>query len=240
MTIQNMASVNTLIREGYLLAGVLMAANMFVGNEMRASDTLPTENDFKNNKELNINDSNPDLKNINGKKTEKIETGAQKNGDVPGTIIFVKVLSHENIINLFGGLAFSCVNNYFKWWDYNPGVYRQFGCLGWKSKRFLYGVLQFEVNFNLGRGALWSIPNIVTLIRIKTSEKSESEESKKDGNFSLICFFFISILRGFTSMPFTFHISKFNFSISISIDSIIWMGICKISELKDEKYMEKK
>ena len=38
-----MAKVNTLIRKGYLLAGVMMAANIFVVNEMKAM-----ENDEKN------------------------------------------------------------------------------------------------------------------------------------------------------------------------------------------------
>ena len=212
----NIANMNTLFRKGYLLAGVMMAANMFVVNEIKAMEA-PTkeENDPEKNKELNTKiDSSLKITNIN--EIEKIGTETQKKNDVPGTNIFEKVLSYENIINLFGGLAFSCVNNYFKWWDYNPCWYGQFGCFGWKSKRFLYDVVQFEFNFNLGRGALWSFIHIMN--RIKTSGESE-----KDDSFPWISFFLKDILRGFTSMPLTFHIS--NFSISLSLDSIIWWGI---------------
>ena len=192
-----MAKVSMLIKKVYLLAGVVMAANMFVVNEVKA---MEPEKIIENN----------------DNKKEKIGTETQKKNDVPGTNIFEKVLSHENIINLFGGLAFSCVNNYFKWWDYNPCWYGQFGCFGWKSKRFLYDVVQFEFNFNLGRGALWSFIHIMN--RIKTSGKV-----KINNNFSLTSFFLKDILRGFTSMPLTFHIS--NFSISFSLDSLLWAGV---------------
>ena len=198
----NMANMNTLFRKGYLLAGVVMAANMFVVNEVRAMKT----NDNEKGKKVDL---------INKKKKGKKK--GKKSGEQG---FFDKVLYYEHTINLIGGTVSSVANNYFKLWDYNPGWYRQFGCLGWKSKRFLYGVLQFEVNFNLGRGAFWAIPNIIKLIMIKTSK-----EGKKNGNFSWTLFFFSDILRGFTSMPLTFHISKFNFSISISLDSIIWWGI---------------
>ena len=33
-----MANMNTLFRKGYLLAGVVMAANMFIVNEVRAME----------------------------------------------------------------------------------------------------------------------------------------------------------------------------------------------------------
>jgi hypothetical protein len=176
---------------------------------------------------------------IDGKEVDLInkKKKGKKKGKKSGEQgFFDKVLYYENTINLIGGTVSSVANNYFKLWDYNPGWYRQFGCLGWKSKRFLYGVLQFEVNFNLGRGAFWAIPNIIKLIMIKTSK-----EGKKNGNFSWTLFFFSDILRGFTSMPLTFHISKFNFSISISLDSIIWWGIIdNILKLSGKKKMEEK
>ena len=214
----NMANMNTLFRKVYLLAGVIMAANMFVVNEIKAMEALTKEeNDPEKNKELNTKiDSSLKITNIN--EIEKIGTETQKKNDVPGTNILDRLLSHKNVFNLIGEAVFSGFNNYFKWWDYNPGWYGQFGCFGWKSKRFLYDVVQFEFNFNLGRGALWSFIHIMN--REKTSGKV-----KKNNNSSLTSFFLKDILRGFTSMPLTFHISKFNFSISLSLDSIIWWGI---------------
>ena len=90
-------------------------------------------------------------------------------------------------------------------------------------------MVQFEFNFNLGRGALWSFLHVINSRMKKTSEKSE-----KDNNFSWTSFFLKDILRGFTSMPLTFHISKFNFSISLSLDSMIWAGIGKFPGKNDE------
>ena len=222
----NMANMNTLFRKGYLLAGVVMAANMFVVNEVRAMKT----NDNEKGKKVDlIDEKEVDL--INKKKKGKKK--GKKSGEQG---FFDKVLYYENTINLIGGTVSSVANNYLKWWDYNPGWYRQFGCLGWRSRRFLNGVLQFEVNFNLGRGAFWAIPNIIKLIMIK-----RSKDGKKNDNFSWVGFFFSDILRGFTSMPLTFHISKFNFSISISLDSIIWWGIIdNILKLSGKKKKEEK
>ena len=40
----NMAKVNTLFRKGYLLAGVIMAANMFVVNEVKAMEQIRRRN----------------------------------------------------------------------------------------------------------------------------------------------------------------------------------------------------
>ena len=222
-----MASLNTLFKKGYLLAGVVMAANMFIVNEIKASSNPVKTEDNPKEKELldtkdpefSIGEQNEQEEKPNKEgeiDTDEKKTGASKTWSVQN--ILDKVLSHENIINLFGGLAFSCVNNYFKWWDYNPGWYGQFVWFGWKSKRFLYDVVQFEFNFNLGRGALWSFIHIMN--REKTSGKV-----KNNNNSSLTSFFLKDILRGFTSMPLTFHISKFNFSISLSLDSIIWWGI---------------
>ncbi len=214
----NMANVNTLIKKGYLLAGVLMAANIFVVNEMKA-----TENDKDDLTTLN------QPQNVEGEGKEEevvpVENGEKKSGEQG---FFNFVLTYENTINLIGGLALSGANNYFKWWDYSPGVYRKLGCIGWRSKRLLNDIFQFEINLNGIRGISWSIPHIINLIMTKGSKKG-----KKDGDFSWITFFFKDILRGFTSMPLTFHFS--NFSISISLDSIIWGIVGMILEAKDKK-----
>ena len=119
----NMAKVNTLFRKGYLLAGVIIAANMFVGNEVRAM--IPTnmtaiKNDIKENK----------YNNDNGEKE-----GEKKTLSLEGVLNFV--LSWENTINLVGGVVSSVANNYLKWWDYNPGGYSRLGCFGWRSGRLI-------------------------------------------------------------------------------------------------------
>ena len=214
----NIANMNTLFKKGYLLAGVLISANMFVVNEVRAMKL------GKNHQKANptYTDDNKDIEEQaeDQKKKKKIVVRKKIREKYRRSETGLTIKNLENAINLVGGTVSSIANNYFKLWDYNPGWYRQFGCLGWRSKRFLNGVLQFEVNFNLGRGAFWSIPHIINLYIIK-----RSKGEKKDNDFSWVGFFFSDILRGFTSMPLTFHISKFNFSISISLDSIIWWGI---------------
>ena len=123
----NMAKVNTLFRKGYLLAGVVMAANMLVVNEAIA---MKEEN----------------------KENEK-STFPQVLDKASGF-----VLSWENAINLTGGVVLSGINNYLKWWDYNPGKYSRLGCLGWRSGRHIKDIFQIGINLNLGRGILWLIP----------------------------------------------------------------------------------
>ena len=78
-----MASVNTLIRKGYLLAGVIMAANMFVVNEVKATD--------EENNDINID--------INDNKKKE---GENKTLSLEGVLNFA--LSWENTINLAKGL----------------------------------------------------------------------------------------------------------------------------------------
>ena len=233
----NMANMNVLFKKGYILAGVIMAANMFAVNEIKASSSNPSINVNQQTLEQQYPPvQNPfgNTNNDNEKNDDNTITVEKSNKKKQGPLD--KLLSGENYFNFFGTLALSGANNYFKLWDYNPGWYRQFGCLGWRSKRFLSGVLQFEVNFNLGRGALWSIPHVINLYIIKRSKRK-----KKYSNSSWVGFFFSDILRGFTSMPLTFHISKFNFSISISLDSIIWWGIIdNILKLSGKKKMEEK
>ena len=229
MTNMNMASINTLIRKGYLFAGVIIAANIFVGNEVKASTTF---NDSKSGqppqteKQLDNGPNN----NFDTQKLKGPDEQAAQPKKFFGSLLF-GLLSWEGRINFFVGLFFSVANSYLKWWDYNPGGYwnHRIGCLGLRSKRFLNGMLQFEGNLNLERGAFWSFFHIINLIlKIK---------SKRDDDFSWGSFIIKDILRGFISTPLTFHIAKFNLSISISLDSIIWIGICRILEPKPKNEM---
>ena len=80
-----MAKVNTLIRKGYLFAGVIMAANMFVVNEMRAStpiingQTWETSQNLQDplNKSTNmLNISNNEIGMMGEIKIEEENTGA--------------------------------------------------------------------------------------------------------------------------------------------------------------------
>ena len=216
----NMASINTLFRKVYLFAGVIIAANIFIGNEMKAMDKDQLNNQILQDLDApsvypSYNDSNinQNFQGINIKGENSDSSGTQY------VQLFLKKLLSQNGLNLIGGAVFSVANNYLKWWDYNPGKYFKLVWFGWRSKRFLNGVLQFEANFNLGRGIGWSIPNIILLL-IRVKRLKENGESV---TIYWSRFFFSTILRGFTSMPLTFHIS--NFSISVSLDSIIWWGI---------------
>ena len=222
----NMAKVNTLIRKGYFLAGVIIAANMFVVNEMKAMEP-------KQMTEKVIDENNMEKENYEQQKENKEDS----DNPIKYASLLKRglnfVLKYENTINFFGGLFFSVANNYLKLWDYNPGGYcnLRIGCLGLRSKRFLNGMLQFEGNLNLIKGTLWLIPGIFELIRcvrgqdiprstaglimLKILEKVKDNEAKF-GFFYCIFFLF----QGFVSIPLTLHFSKF--SISISLDSIIW------------------
>ena len=84
---------------------------------------------------------------------------------------------------------------------------------------------------------LRSTAGLITMKILSTNEEW-GKYSKVSFDFGVSYFIFF-ILQGFISMPLTFHISKFNFSISISFDSIIWMGIGKILELNGEKDVKK-
>jgi len=229
MATLNMVNMNTLFRKGYLLAGVMMAANMFVVNEMKAS------------KDMSINDNTGQEE---GKKRKKRDKNASS---LESVLNFV--LSRENTINLVGGVVFSGANNYLKFWDYNAGSYcnLRIGCLGWRSKRFLNDILQFEINFNLGRGISWSFLGVDNVIKgLKDENYAKplyfshlvARLFDYNGFMQPTAFIAVFLIQGFVSMPLTFHIS--NFSIAISFDSIIWMGIGYILELKMEKRKKKK
>ena len=229
MTIRNMAKVNTLIRKGYLFAGVIIAANIFVANEMMAMETNPqeevtNENNMENEKHEQQKENNENSGNLN-KNASLLKRGLNF------------VLKYENTINFFGGLFFSGFNNYFKWWDYNPGLYcnLRIGCLGLRSKRFLNGMLQFEGNFNLGRGFLWLLLGAYNFIKGFTITEQQERMlyftplyvstlvACRVGNHEFLAktaFIVVFLLQGFVSMPLTLHFSKF--SISIYLDSLIW------------------
>ena len=253
----NMANMNTLFKKGYLLAGVMMAANMFVVNEVKASETgdlsgqggeIATEEQFQNKENLTTEKAEEKKENLNIKEDKKGDQ--KKQGPLD------KLLSLENYFNLFGTLALSGINNYFKWWDYNAGGYctLRIGCLGWRTKKF-FDIVQLDFNLNLGRGALWLIPGIFGLMQfIKMREKEYPiilnstagliilkilKKVKKEDNIASSAVFYsiIFLIQAFVSAPLTFHIS--NFSISISLDSILWAVIGKFLEL-EIKNMEKK
>ena len=212
-----MAKVNMLIKKGYLLAGVIMAANMFIVNEVKATD-----------EENNDNILNTNEKNKNSSISHILDTASEF------------ILLWENTINLAVGFVFSSVNNYFRWWDYNAGSYRKLGCFGWRSGRFLKDYLQFEVNLNVGRGILWLIPGAYNFILFCFYTKEALDPLYTaciigsrilqliDGEYKktdLTVFFLVFLLQGFVSMPLAIHIS--NFSIAISLDSIFWASVGK-------------
>ena len=224
MATLNMVNMNTLFRKGYLLAGVMMAANMFVVNEMKATkeDTTLTTN--KN--------EGKEAENKNASSLEKF-------------LNFV--LSCENTINLVGGVLFSGANNYFKWWDYNPGRYfkLRIGCLGWRSKK-LFDIVQVDINLNVGRGISWLIPGTYNFIKACKANNDDEEKYTKPLYFSylvgdlfdgesyasLAAFIAVFLIQGFVSVPLAIHIS--NFSIAISLDSMLWAGIGKFLDTDEQ------
>ena len=113
------------------------------------------------------------------------------------------------------------------------------GCLGWRTKKF-FDTVQLDFNLNLGRGALWLIPGIFGFMQYRKKEErpiilnstaglitmkilytNEEDFKKNNSGFGFVVSYFIFfILQGFVSAPLTFHI--YNFSISISLDSLLW------------------
>ena len=249
-----MVFMNELIRKGFLLAGVVMAANMFAVNEMMASSspspapigyqatsqTMNPPSIYPSYNSNNINQNFPEL-NIKEENTGAPEVQPKEKFS---DILLYNLLSWEKPINFIGTLFFSIANNYFKLWDYNPGKYRKLGCRGWRSKRFLNGILQLEVNLNTVRGAFWLIPHIINIKQFLTMKKKlKKEENAKitiSATFFWVSFFIHGILTGFVSIPLAIHIS--NFSISISLDSLIWgvAGMILDLKLKNEQKKEEK
>ena len=260
--------MNALLKKGYLLAVVVIVANMFIGNEMKAMnkdsggpDTqetkdrwqFPSTNNFLKSIDINKIDNINDFQKKGKEGGNQVVPGAQPKQKFFDSLLS-NLLSYENSINLIGGALFSVANNYLKLWDYNPGGYwnLRIGCLGLRSKRLLNGLLQLEVNFNLGRGAFWLFPGGYNFIKAYTTrEEGRSEDyleplyisflvgnnSIKNKSRGLITLIVVFLLQGFVSIPLTLHFSKF--SISISLDSLIWGITGMILELKAKKRIEK-
>ena len=209
-----MSNINTLFRKGYLLAGVLMAANMLAVNEVRA-----TENNENNMDTAEEGNEKNNIEYINDE--EKIE------GEKSGVRDFLDNLNKDDAVMFMGGLIFSVANNYFKWWSYDSGIYCEFGCVGWRSKRLLNDIFQFEVNLNIGRGISWSI--LGYFIHYVVPKRNKKREA---------VFHPLIVIQGFVSVPLAIHIS--NFSISISLDSIIWMIFGKFLGKIEAKILEAK
>ena len=244
----NMVLKNTLFRKGYLLAVVIMAANMFAVNEMKAME--------ENNKEKENITPNDNWKLIPVEDSNKLDYINKKYENASFLIkgVLYRVLSSENYINLIGGVISSVANNYLKWWDYNPGKYSKLGCLGWRSGRLIKDIFQFDINLNLGRGAFWLVPGIIDFFIPDENRENKfldimctsfnvrmiifiNFKSEIITTLSLISQTAVFLLQGFVSVPLAIHIS--NFSISISLDSILWAVIGKFLEL-EIKNMEKK
>ncbi len=228
-----------LFKKGYLLAGMIIAANIFVVNEMLAMDEDKTD-------EILLEDMNNTISPI---------------ANIITIDITRPILYWENYFNFFGTLALSGFNNYSKWWDYDAGIYWKLGCLGWRSKRLLNGIFQFEGNFNLCRGISWGFLGFwflfvqkCTSARVKKNLSSivisslffliinnENRQEQlimvemENQDYIRRIAFFLLILQGFISAPLTFHISKFNFSISISLDAILWELVTIWARKKKEK-----
>ena len=241
MTIRNMAKVSTLFKKGYLLTGMIMAANMFVVNEMKAMNSPYDKKDglmATEEKEQNFGKEEKKKKKNNNNKKNFFTQDSTK--DTTMNILF-----WENYFNSFFTLALSGFNNYFKWWDYNAGGYcnLRIGYLGWRTKKF-FDIVQLDFNLNLWRGIGWSIPHIIKFRRSLTKaqiqdnteikQNEEGNDAKSGSNASpWVSFLFKGILRGFVSIPLTLHFS--NFSISISLDSIIWEFVIGMFFNTDEK-----
>ena len=244
-----MAKVSTLIRKGYLLAGVIMAANMLVVNEIKAMK----EDD-------NINNITEDNKN-----TEKIDI---KSFFYIGPCKYIGfLLQWENTINLVGGALFTFANGLYNFYENKPSFYFDWLFAGWNSNPFANGYLQFCPNINLGRGIFWLVMHYTQTILIRpyfeniikdltvirgmekisagkfanlyclyffceytplligniVVENMKSDNKKKDKIYNFILFL-LRLLQNFVSVPLRIHLPS-RFSISIAFDAIMWMVV---------------
>ena len=108
-------------------------------------------------------------------------------------------------------------------------------------------MLQFEVNLNVVRGILWLIPGSYNFIKGIRCDKDQDMENYfkplyvsnlasccfEDGPIQIIALIGVFLIQGFASIPLTLHFS--NFSISISLDSMIWGVIGLFLDKKDEE-----
>ena len=225
--------MNTLFRKGYLLAGVLMAANMFVVNEVKAMEQVRRRNNNPINESTIIEDND---ENASWKQFVRDYLGA--------------MLYYENEATFMGMLIASGVNNYYKLWKYTAGKFRVgSGWFGYRTKRFLIGILQFEVGLNVGRGIPLLIPGIFGLIDYINLEEYPIILNSTAGLIALkilkavhrnnrasfgVFYSIIFLLQRFVYMNLTFHI--FIFSISISLDSILWELVAIWAGKKEIKF----
>ena len=248
----NMVKVNTLFKKGYLLAGVVMAANMFVANEVKASAGSSSNLNQQENQQ-NPQEQNP-LEVPTNNTTKKItfqelptntyDLSQNENNTNDLSIIEGReghkkkqspldiLLSCENYFNFFGTLALSGANNYFKLWDYNPGSYchLRIGCLGYRTKKF-FDIVQLDFNLNLWRGIGWSIPHIIkfrrslTKAQIQDNTEIKQNEEENVGKGGSNASPWVSFLFKDILQGFVSMPLTFhisNFSIAISFDSILW------------------
>ena len=129
-----------------------MAANMFVVNEIKAMEQVEGDN---NNNSINLGESiliEDNNENVSWNKYVRV---------FPLISLYC-----ENVINFITMLLVSGFNNYFKLYKYSAGKFRvDYGWFWYRTKRFLNGILQFEVCLNVvGKGIPWLIPGIFGLI----------------------------------------------------------------------------
>ena len=98
-------------------------------------------------------------------------------------------------------------------------------------------MFQIGINLNLGRGILWLIPGTYNFIKSFTVDSDKKKEgyvkplyfsflvADRVEDLFIIVFIGVFLIQGFVSVPLAIHIS--NFSISISLDSMLWAGIGK-------------
>ena len=150
---EKIIKIPTLIRKGYLLAGVVMAANMFVVNEVKA---MKDENKKEEKKDTDSPDLIKDNTEENNVQTEqKIEI---ENSFYIGPCKYIGfLLQWENTINLVGGALFTFANGLYNFYEDKPSFYFDGLFAGWNSIPFARGYLQFCPNINLGRGIFWLV-----------------------------------------------------------------------------------
>lgn len=237
-----MASVNMVIRKGYLLAEVVMAANMLVVNEMKAMKEETNENNEE--------------KNQNNKQFDEVGDGEKINID----FYFAKceyigfLTMWKNTINLVGEALFTFANGLYNFYDNKPSFYFDYYFAGWNSNPFAKGYLQFCPNINFGRGIFWLVMGYLTTyllnsyceeIRNGTTNKNARHNvtayfitfkdytpwaigsklcniMQMEGNNLYFIYHFIRLLQNFVSIPLIINFTS-KFTISIAFDSIIWI-----------------
>ena len=255
----NMANVNMLIEKCYLLAGMVIAANMFIMNEVKAMDEKNIQEEYiKKIKEKDAAEYNKAKE-----KLEKIYCGPCK--------YIGYLLQWKNTINTVGGALFTSANGLYNFYENKQGSYFDMVFAGWNSKPFAKGYLQFCPNSNSGRAIFWAIMWLVqdcllsshndkpTNELLKAMDESQEEKNKTARNLirsyrlrfyeytpniirnkiliklkwhnnnkhpflGKFLFLFIKLFQDMVSLPLIINFTS-RFSISIALDSIIWMVV---------------